>query len=382
MTMNDVPPEPVKVAAPWMDERSHSMLRDFFRVGCKARCVLVEPERAQAILIDMDRGDATRRIQEARERWPSVPIIELSVNYTDQALFVRKPLRPKGMMRALLSVRGRLQLRDDPIAQSVGDTEASAPEPAPTESPFAFQPRGPLPEPGTETHYVGQGANLDPHVPETWSRGIYDPALFLQGFVQQAIVMAETHGRAVDISGVWGHWRIPPTNAPVDILMPDHHLRSLCVVNMSEKEIRLNLVANDDALTCMPDRLPRDAFVWKIALMTARGRVPVGTPMDAPVFLRHWPDLNELLVPPDAMRIAALWLNHPISLFSLAERLDVPQRHVFSFYSACHALGLAAPAKRASDSLIDPPRVDAGGMRQLLNRLGEKLGLGTPEKSV
>ena len=67
--------EPVKVAAPWMDERSHGMLREFFRVGLKSRCVLVEPDRAQAIIIDVDRGDATRRLHDARQRWPDVAII-------------------------------------------------------------------------------------------------------------------------------------------------------------------------------------------------------------------------------------------------------------------------------------------------------------------
>ncbi|MCB1939924.1 MAG: hypothetical protein KDE64_12090, partial [Rhodocyclaceae bacterium] len=116
--------DPVKIAAPWMDERSHAMLREFFRVGVKSRCVLVEPERAQAILIDLDRGEATRRLQEARERWPNVPIIELSVNHTNEALFVRKPLRASGMARALLSVRRRLRLSDDPVAAAVTEPPA------------------------------------------------------------------------------------------------------------------------------------------------------------------------------------------------------------------------------------------------------------------
>ncbi len=379
--MNEVPLEPVKVAAPWMDERSHGMLREFFRVGCKARCVLVEPERAQAIIIDVDRGDATRRLQEARERWPAAPVIELSVNYTDQALFVRKPLRPKGMTRALLSVRRRLKLVSDPVVESVSDARTPSPPP-PHEGSASFKPRGPVPEPGTESLYVGQGANLDRGAPETWTRALYDPALFLQGFLQQAVTLAEESGQAVTVTGVWGQWRIPPTNGPIDVNMPDHHLRSLCVVNMNEKEVRLALADDSEPLTCMSDPISRDAFIWKVTLLTARGRVPLGTPLGAPVFLRHWPDLNELLVPPYAMRIAALWLNHPIDLISLAERLDIPQRHVFSLYSACSAIGLAGPARRASDGLVDAPQVDGRGMRGLINRLGEKLGLGAQTESA
>jgi len=185
--------EPVKVAAPWMDERSHSMLREFFRVGLKSRCVLVEPERAQAIIVDVDRGDATRRLHDARQRWPDVPVIELSVNHTDQALFVRKPLRPKGMARALQSVRRRLHLNDDPVTESVGSEPADpATEAPPAPSVAAVAPRGPVPEPGTESHFVGQASDLDPNAPDTWYRAFYDPDEFFQGHLARAVSQAES----------------------------------------------------------------------------------------------------------------------------------------------------------------------------------------------
>ncbi|QID19290.1 hypothetical protein G3580_17710 [Nitrogeniibacter mangrovi] len=378
--MSDAQLEPVKIAAPWMDERSHGMLRTFFRDGLKSRCVLVEPDRAQAILIDVDRGDATRRLHDARLRWPEVPVIELSVNHPDQALFVRKPLRPKGMARALMSVRRKLRLSDDPVAESVGVCPGEAVDGAPATAVAA--PRGPVPEPGTENHYVGQASDLDPAAPANWSRAHYDPAQFLQGHLQRAAAMADATGRRIAMTGVWGCWMIPPGNGAIELSMPDQYLRSLCLVTMNDSEVRLDAADAGADLTCSPEQTPRDVLLWKVALWTARGRVPLDAPLDAPVYLRHWPDLNELLVTPDAMRIAALWLNHPISLFELATRLDVPQRHVFSFYSACAAIGLAGPARRAADTLIEAPEVGATGMRALLGRLGERLGLGTQTESA
>ena len=384
--MSDTPIEPVKLAAPWMDERSHAMLREFFRVGLRARCVLVEPDRAQAIIIDVDRGDATRRLHDARQHWPEVPIIELSVNYTDQALFVRKPLRPKGMARALQSVRHKLRLSMDPETECVEHEQAPASEPAPAEAdtaaPASIALKGPVPEPGTESHYVGQASDLDPHASDTWPRAVYDPTRFLQGYLQRAAAMADESGHPVALTGVWGSWTIPPGNGPVSVTMPDHHLRTLCLVEIADREVRLESLGEGGALTDLPAATTRDALLWKITLWTARGRVPVGTPFNAPVYLRHWPDLNTLLVPPDAMRIAALWLNHPIDLLALAERLGVPQRHVFSLYAASAALGLAGPARRAADSLIAPPHVSAGGMRGLINRLSERLGLSGQTESA
>lgn len=375
--------EPVKVAAPWMDERSHGMLREFFRVGLKSRCVLVEPERAQAIIIDVDRGDATRRLHEARQRWPDAPVIELSVNHTDQALFVRKPLRPKGMARALQSVRRRLHLHDDPVTESVGsDTADPVTESPPVAAAKPIAPRGPVPEPGTESHYVGQANDLDPDAPDTWYRAFYDPDEYFQGHLTQAVSMAQTAARSVAMTGLWGSWIIPPDNGPVlQLSMPDHHLRSLCLATMGARDVRFELIDDAPPADATP-RVNRDSLLWKVTLWTARGRVPKGTPLDEPVYLRHWPDLNTLLVTPDAMRIAALWLNHPISIRSLAAHLSVPQRHVFSFYSACAAIGLAGPARRASDTLVDAPRINTTGMRNLIGRLCDKLGLGVQTESI
>ncbi|MCB1963554.1 MAG: hypothetical protein KDF24_10370 [Rhodocyclaceae bacterium] len=368
--------DPVKIAAPWMDERSHAMLREFFRVGVKSRCVLVEPERAQAILIDLDRGEATRRLQEARERWPNVPIIELSVNHTNEALFVRKPLRASGMARALLSVRRRLRLSDDPVAAAVTEPPADAPPPPPRDAELDDE---------TASVLVGTANDVAPRDSTTWARAWYAPEDFLQGHLQRTAAEADATGRAMSMSGVWGTWIIPPGNGAIHVDMADRQLRSLCVVSMAAKEVRIAPVDADIDITCAPDFTPRDALLWKVALWTARGRVPRGTPLDQPVYLQHWPDLNALAPLPHALRIAALWLNHPLSLLALAERLGLPQRNVFALYTGCAVLGLAGPARRAADTLVEAPAVTPSGMRALISRLGGRLGLGAgslPESAM
>ncbi|TVO58775.1 hypothetical protein [Denitromonas halophila] len=376
---DDTPPDagpmldPVKIAAPWMDERSHAMLREFFRVGVKSRCVLVEPERAQAILIDLDRGDATRRLQEAHQRWPNVPIIELSVNHTNEALFVRKPIRAKGMARALLSVRRRLRLSDDPVAESVSAPAAGALGTTDTATGI---------EDDSASLLMGTALDVDATDPDTWTRAWYAPEDFLQGHLQSAAAQADATGHAVSLSGVWGKWIIPPGNGAVHVNMADRPLRSLCVVSMAAKEVRLAPVAADIDITCAPDFICRDALLWKVALWTARGRVPRGTPLDQPVYLKHWPDLNALTPLPQALRMAALWLNHPLPLLDLAGRLALPQRNVFSFYSACAALGLAGPARRAADTLVDAPELTSSAMHGLVARLTGRRGLGPVAESA
>ena len=54
-------------------------------------------------------------------------------------------LRPKGMARALQSVRRRLHLNDDPVTESVGSEPADpATEAPPAPSVAAVAPRGPV----------------------------------------------------------------------------------------------------------------------------------------------------------------------------------------------------------------------------------------------
>lgn len=362
-------PEPVRIAAPWMDERSHARLREFFRVALKSRCVLVEPPRAQALLIDLDRGDATRRLRDARLRWPNAPIIELSVNHTNEALFVRKPLRARGMARALLSVRRRLRLGDDRVAESV----CSAP-PAPLPAPLAADDDG-------AGHWVGRAHDVAPEDPTDWARAWYAPDDFLQGHLQRAAAQADAAGRAMALSGVWGTWVVPPGNGPVQVDMADRVLRSLCVVDMGAREARLRPADVDGATCAAGEATPRDALLWKVALWTARGRVPRGTPLDQPVYLKHWPDLNGLAPLPHVLRITALWLNHPQSLLEMAARLALPQRYVFSVYAGCAALGLAGPARRAADTLVEAPHVAPSAIQALVARLCGRLGPGPMTQS-
>ena len=175
--------------------------------------------------------------------------------------------------------------------------------------------------------------------------------------MQEAAKQADARGQPMALSGVWGRWIIPPGDGLVNIDMADTHLRSLCVVEVNAAEVRIEPVPIDTDPTYPPRAITRNALVWKMALWSARGRVPAGVVLDAPVYLQHLPDLTTLVAPPHALRIAALWLNHPISLLALSERLGLPQRYVFAFYSACAAIGLAGPARRDADTLIDAPEI-------------------------
>ena len=97
-----------------------------------------------------------------------------------------------------------------------------------------------------------------------------------------------------------------------------------------------------------------DSFMWSLAVAAAQGRVAEGTPLDAPVYLRRWPNFTRLAPFDNAMRIAAVWVHQPRSLLNLYETLEVPVENVLTLYTAAEAIGLAGNAKREADTLIAP----------------------------
>ena len=148
-------------------------------------------------------------------------------------------------------------------------------------------------------------------------------------------------------------------------------LRSLALIPLVRQDFRIVVgSAREDG-----PWHPATPLLWELALWAARGRIPFGVPFDAPVRLLRWPNLTRLALTPDAIRIAGLWSGHPTSLLLSARALQVPQRHVFAFFSACRALDLLrledAPKNLPASAQPHPSRESAS--RGLFDRILDKL---------
>jgi hypothetical protein len=121
-----------------------------------------------------------------------------------------------------------------------------------------------------------------------------------------------------------------------------------------------------------------DAFMWKVALYTSKGRLPRGMDFNKGVYLTRWPCMTRLLLPPHAMRISALLTQKPHSLFEAARRMGIRQQYLFAFVSAAHAIGLigqkalpveaeTAPETAKPDKIAQPERQSL--FRKILSRL-------------
>ncbi|MFN6962109.1 MAG: hypothetical protein ACK4N6_07695, partial [Rhodocyclaceae bacterium] len=189
--------------------------------------------------------------------------------------------------------------------------------------------------------------------------------------LQAALTQAKTGERTIAVRYKESSLAVfQPRGRAVIVPVSDNVLQRSSQVVFSGNALILDKLHAHEVPRPGPVAVHPDVLIWKVAAWTYRGRLPVGLHPNQRVYLRHWPNLTRLLALPDAMRIAALLNEQPMSMSRLAEALKIPQRHVFAFCACAHAIDLLGVAKRAADHLIEPPPAPpAHGERLFLGRL-------------
>lgn len=222
--------------------------------------------------------------------------------------------------------------------------------------------------------FVGTALDIDPQDPRQTAKIYYNPDHYLQGHLQQALNLAVRYNRNVTIDGPWPKLDLFIEQRRIQIAVNERHLRPYCTLPDATLETNLQLFDGEEKpMMNGGQTYPLAAFFWKLALWASRGRLPEGTSLTQPIYLRHWPNFTRLVVTPYALAIAALWAEQPRSLIDTAADLQIPQRYVFAFYSAARSLQLAGETRRAVDTLIAPPEIVQTKQRGLFGRLLDRL---------
>ena len=94
-----------------------------------------------------------------------------------------------------------------------------------------------------------------------------------------------------------------------------------------------------------------DALKWKANEVMSAGKAPAGIDLHADrIYIRNWPNFSRLPHSDDELRIAALWLTHPMSLIATATSLQITLEKVSTFYAAADAAQLIGVMFRESNS--------------------------------
>ncbi|MCB1875137.1 MAG: hypothetical protein KDH88_04100 [Chromatiales bacterium] len=355
-------------------------------------------------VVDMDSVWGPELLTEFRQRHPGKPIIALSVmeEHMEGVQVLRKPVRCQPLLDALDGCRRNLGARfmapraEQPIVvpaaiskpAPIANPMPPAPAPAPAPITTAEMPRPrKVPKLGgfdrvrtkisqAEELSIRQsheccGAPGNSALDESDPRTFYQPAELLQGVVARALRDADREKMPVRLQLTGGKTlSVLPRSKVIATDVSDNMLRSLSIVRRDAAGVWGEMLAIPEFHLSYADGQTMtsiDQVMWKLALWSARGRVPAGTRLDEVVHLKRWPNLTRLLTVPQFARIAALWLHQDVSLRDTSRVLGMESRFVGAFYSACLALDLVASTRPQTVELVEQPKPSA--KRGLLGRI-------------
>lgn len=392
---------PLKIGAFGFDDRAQKLLKMFFAGPCKGRFELVSRILADIQLVDLDRPSGWGYYQKQSAANPEQPLVAISLHGEKEAevsYFIKKPMRLDTVLAVLEQASGRL-------LRHASDLQAQPAPESPEPSPVAAAKTAPQPatseneksvssarqrrkgtamtadalEDDQFLQFLRRSPDIDLSHAETTTDLFYDPEVCFQGHFRNAANLAREQKTPVRIGGFWGHLYIVPGKNRAYSELLDSRLRPLTVMRMPKRDVEIEPIdsVHIEHLTAKPGIMKTvasiDALHWKLALWSSRGRLPDGTDIDAPIFLRRWPNFTRFLETPNAMRIASLWARQPASLKDTLEALGVRQAETFAFFSAATAIGYAGVGRRQADSLISPvpvePAPERGLFKRTLNRL-------------
>jgi hypothetical protein len=364
-----------------------------FNDSAKGLCEFTDDDSADAVMIDLDSIGALVLLEEYLGKHPRRPVIGLSVKKENIANVDEILIKPVKILELCATIK---RVADGVIQRQPGESVADAgtvPSANPAES-IATEI-----EPNTQTvpmlrqnlelpiiqeiksqsiplkdfkNVCGVAEDIDIENPEHIARILMPINGRLLGVVMYAISESEHQQVPIAVSMKQKYlFTLFPRQQTASFTIKDDMLQRLCVKSFPTGSFGFKAIP--DLLPDMDDPLTvsKEQMLWKMAAWTYCGKLPQDAQLQERVYLRHWPNLTRLLELPDAMRISALLVDQPMSLARVTEALDIPQRHIFAYYSAAHAIGLMGRAKRSSDYLLDPPPPPAqeNANRKLLGRM-------------
>jgi hypothetical protein len=380
----------LRVATVGMDERMQNALRVFFKVQCRNQCVLADEDSAHIGLVDLDGLQAGEGWASYRQRFPGRPtvVISLKAVETTDAVFLQKPLKPEQLRAALQRLQSAVAAT--PAPHTASQAECSTDDTREPKTPgVPAAPQDTVKDESVDRHpqtfgaasaladhgltvSIGTAPDINPGISEDVARAQYRPEQFLPAFLSHALDLAAREDKWVRVEAPGGDIIVLPGGERVQVKSANSlSLRSLCSLPVAKDRCRVSVIGpyyrmDDEHEFPLMNATP---LLWRMVLYSSRGRLPAGTDLTAPVDLQNWPNMTRMAPIAHAMRIAALWATHPCSLLETARILGIPQRYVFAFYSAAHAIGSVRIMQGTGPNRVAVSSKQASKKRGILSRI-------------
>jgi hypothetical protein len=343
--------KPISVAVVGMDIKTRRILEMVFRGPGKDDYILVEQiQLAQACIFDLDSLDGAHCWKDYRSQYPNMPTLILSLHHKDIAgtVYVKKPIEVHLLLTALSKIKKWLIKPATPIKNT------TPPLLVPTDAKLATEIA--VEEEEELIHqFCGYNQDINPASAREIEKIYYNPDQYLQGFFDKVFAASQRlEHDGILIEGLYTPVIFLPQQNQLlcGCELGSSKLRTMTLLPLQKNRLRMTTLSVEEISHYLSvyqlSGQPLENFLWRVALWTARGRLPKGTDLHKDVILLHWPNFTRLIVTPYALKISALWIAQPHSLLTTAQVLNIPQRYVFAFYSAAHALKLAFVDRRTT----------------------------------
>ncbi len=388
--------ELIQIMGLGLDDRFRSMLQVFFERRRSTRYTFVN-KKADILVADLDAMGVRDALTVYRKEHRPRPMILFTLDEVDyktsgDMVVLRKPFT----MKQLVSAFDIMDLRFRVGRQRLGALRVKASAEAPVPMPVKHEPEPeaikadqnkPIEEDPREHYHAAASLSgkgdyvklntllsqaLEQNVEE--EGGEYDANKYLQGALIKACAEARDKKRNILIEFGSGSITIDVKTEQVQMKMGSFQLRELASFPMNLEKVNINLLPRrqlqidvDSGRTVTT----LDALIWRLAIFASRGRGPQGLDLTEPLGLSAWPNFTRLMLSPGALRIAALWAEHNLSVLQLCKTLKLPQSDVLSLYSAATAIGLIHHGGTEPGAPSSAPR--PSGVKGLLGSILKKL---------
>ena len=202
---------------------------------------------------------------------------------------------------------------------------------------------------------------------------------YFLSYLQSALRIAREKKSVLQLNSSWKPLIIFPDSHDIWLDVDDKQLRAFSGITMNKwdgKGMSLSVIDPEkagcqDKMECFHDM---DAFIWKVALWTSKGRYPDIIDINKPIFLKNWPNFTRLLITPHALQISAMLTNKPTLLMDVVDGLEIKAEYAFVFISAAYALGLVGQIQESSkETTVSSVKKKKPKNKSLLGRLLGKL---------
>ena len=367
---------PLKVAAVGMDHRMLELLKMAFQGPGKGAFMITAVESADVFIYNMDHVDAGEQWEKYQKAYPQRPAILMALDDPEIAntIYIEKPFRIETLLKTLNTIKPSEAVTPSNEDEKSNTTKQEPSKPTPSLTQEVYN---------DEREFCGSNPDIDFTNIAALPSIYYKPSDYLQEQIFYAARISNTDNIAVQIAvkvnEKWELITFLPTLKGVFTTLSDFQLRVICTAPKYCTEIKVHRYSADE--TSILENGPKtktsiqnnEPFLWKVALWTSRGRLPQGTSLSAPVKLYRWPNFTRLHTTPNCMRIATLLLDDSRPLKVVAKVLNIPQRHVFAFYTAAYALGLATNVNTANNAMDASSQGKKHKQHSLLGRILRRL---------